>query len=191
MMKNINNFKTKTMKKYLKNNYVFLTERETNGNMKVSVILNEKVTYLCTLLNTSLNYSDGKTMDYLDNLYKNYLNNPLYIEEEANIEALLSIGAYISPKKKEELGFAPSYFVEYTQYSTNPMLSYNGGDYSYWKVYFPIENSESEYKYAVQYCTSCDIEGYCPRCGRWSGNGCNCEQQYARQLPFGAVAVWR
>ena len=180
------------MKKYLKNNYVFLTERETNGNMKVSVILNGKVTYLCTLLNTSLNYSEGKTMDYLDNLYKNYLNNPLYIEEEANIEALLCIGAYISPKKKKELGLAPSYFVEKTRYSTNTNLNTNGGDYDYWKVYFPIENSEnSVYKYAVQYCTSCDIEGYCPRCGHWSCTNYDCEQQYVRQLPFGAVAVWR
>lgn len=179
------------MKKILKNNFVFLTERETNGNMKVYVILNKRVTYLCTLLNTSINYSEKNDMDYLDNLYKSYLDSPLYIEEEANIEALLSIGAYISHKKKKELGLAPSYFVEYTQYSTNTLLSCNGGDYSYWKVYFPIENKDSEYRYAVQYCTSCDIEGYCPQCGRWSGNECNCEQQYVRQLPSNAIAIWR
>jgi len=179
------------MKKILKNNFVFLTERETNGNMNVSVILNGKITYLCTLLNTSLNYSEKNDIDYLDNLYKSYLDSPLYIEEEANIEALLSIGAYISPKKKKELGLTPSYFVEYTQYSTNPLLSCNGGDYSYWKVYFPIENKDSEYRYVVQYCTSCDIEGYCQQCGRWSGNECNCEQQYVRQLPFNAIPIWR
>lgn len=107
-------------------------------------------------------------------------------------DKLLEIGAYLNGYGRQQAGLPPRYWGISDRESTNPSLSSNGGDYSFWRNFHPLPGGG----YEVHYCTSADFK-YCPKCGRFYQRGDSCDIEYdahdyrtVDNLPDGAIPVW-
>jgi hypothetical protein len=171
-------------KKFLVKGIVFEVEKLANKDMKVWI----NGVYVCTLLNSILNCGEWMTtVQYIENLWGSYCGIAFYYEEEnVNYSALLEIGAYISSKQRQKLNLPPKYFRVWDRSCEKVELSSNGGDYSFWRNYYPCENG-----YELHYCTSSDIS-YCSICGNWhyEGDCRNEKHQIVKVLPENAYPIW-
>lgn len=120
---------------------------------------------------------------WLSKMWDSHCKFPYY--HSGNLPLLKAIGAFIEPSERQRLGFEPIHWKVIDRECVNTDLNSNGGDYSFFRIFVPLEEG-----YSVTYGSSTDLP-YCRICGQWHETyKCDYMPQKIERLPDMAYPVY-